>query len=170
MKHKIYEEWLVLSLYDELSGHEQVLLHEHLEGCEKCRKEKEVLSALHGTLAHRKLSFSQEPMLQKARRELRLQIAQKAVSPSTWDRIVGIVDELVRPRIQIAVRTVGILAVGVFLGYVLFQHPADGILSQPGFSTAAAVDAAEPQITNLRFIDRDPQTGRIERFPCHSLR
>jgi hypothetical protein len=162
MKHIQFEEWLVLSFYDELSETEQALLNEHLSTCERCRKEQEEIKTLHGTLAHRRLAFPQDSMLQTARRELRLRIAEKVASPSLREKILGTIDRFVGLRVQVAFGAVVTLAVGILIGYIFFNHSSSGVLTQSGFSTAAAVDAAESQVTNLRFLERDPQSGNIE--------
>ena len=64
MNHKQFQEWLQLSLYDELSEQEQTLLNDHLTRCENCRVEIDELKKLHQTLTHRQFKVAQEPLLQ----------------------------------------------------------------------------------------------------------
>ncbi len=121
MKHKQFEEWLQLSFYDELSEQERALLDNHLTTCEQCRNELDELKKLHSTLAHRKPAAVQEPLLQDARRNLRLRIHADSTQKSLWRKVQDALDEVLAPPLQIALGGVAMLAIGILVGYFVFQ-------------------------------------------------
>jgi hypothetical protein len=159
MKHKQYEEWLQLSLYHELSEQERTLLDNHLASCEQCRKDLDELNKLHNTLAHRQSIMVQETLLRDARRNLRLRIHAEAAHKSLWDKIKDALDGILSPPVQAALGGAAMVAIGILAGYFVFKEPADKPLT---IQQTASMEAGEYQITNIRFIDRDTQTGNIE--------
>jgi len=163
MKHKQFQEWLQLSLYDELSDDETGLLRDHLTTCEQCRNELGELKKFHQTLAHRHLAVAQEPVLQDARRNLRIRIRAEAERESVWSILQGALDYVMAPRLQVALGGVAILAIGILTGYVIFKSPAAGSsFLQSTASSSSAMEAGEPQIINIRFLNRETQTGNVE--------
>ena len=89
MKHKQFEEWLQLSLYNELSEQEQTVLDNHLKTCERCRADLKELKKIHVALAHRQTVAIKKPLLQDARRSLRLRIQADSEQKSLWTEIEG---------------------------------------------------------------------------------
>jgi hypothetical protein len=159
MKHKQYEEWLQLSFYDELNEQERTLLDKHLAACEICRSSLVELKKLHGTLAHRQVAGLQESTLQDARRNLRLHIHALAEHKSPWRKMKDALDGILAPSLQVTLGGTAMVAIGVLAGYVLFGSHGDQSLL---LRQTSAMEAAEPQIMNIRFLDRDAQTGNIE--------
>jgi hypothetical protein len=163
MKHKQFHEWLQLSLYDELNDQEVRLLQDHLTTCEECRNDLDELKRLHRTLAQRQLAVAQEPLLQDARRSLRVRIRTEAEKESLWTILKGALDYVMAPRLQVVLGGIAIMVIGILTGYVLFKSPAGGSsFFQSTASTSSAMEAGESQITNIRFINREPQTGNVE--------
>jgi anti-sigma factor RsiW len=163
MKHKQFEDWLQLSLYDELSEQERGFLENHLEMCAQCRSDLHELNALHKTLAHRRLAVAQETFLQEARRDLRLRIHADGKHRSFWKTLKSAVDEFLDPQIQAALGGFAILVIGILIGYYILASSSERIplqLQTTGMSSA--MEAGESQISNLRFLDRDGQTGNVE--------
>jgi hypothetical protein len=159
MKHKQFEEWLQLSLYHELSEQERVLLDNHLTTCEQCRRDLDELKKLHSTLAHRPSVVIQEPLLQDARRNLRLRIHAGAAQKSLWGKVKDALDGFLAPPVQAALGGVAMIAIGILVGYFVFRAPSEESLA---IKQTAAMEAGESQITNIRFLDRDAQTGDVE--------
>jgi len=159
MKHKQYEEWLQLSLYHELSEQERVLLDNHLTTCNQCRRNLDELKKLHGTLAHRSTVAVQESLLQDARRNLRFRIHEGAIKRSIWGKVKDLLDGILAPPVQAVLGGVTMIAVGFLVGYIAFKAPSEKSLA---IKQAAAMEAGESQITNIRFLDRDAQTGDVE--------
>jgi anti-sigma factor RsiW len=158
MKHKQFEEWLQLSLYHELSEHEQVLLDNHLTTCERCHSDLDELKKLHSTLAHRQSVAGQESLLQDARRNLRLRIHARA-QKSLWGEVKNVLDGILTPPAQVTLGGIAMIAIGILVGYLVFKAPSEKSLA---LKQAAAMEAGESQITNIRFLDRDAQTGDVE--------
>ena len=158
MKHKQFEEWLQLSLYQELSEQERVLLDNHLTTCERCRRDFDELEKLHSTLAHRRSVAAQESLLLDARRNLRLRVHAKA-QKSLWGEVKNVLDGILTPPAQVTLGGIAMIAIGILVGYLVFKAPSEKSLA---FKQTAAMEAGESQITNIRFLDRDAQTGDVE--------
>ena len=163
MKHKQFEEWLRLSLYDELNDQEQAVLDKHLAACERCRVEFDELKKIHSTLAHHRPIAIQEPFLQDARRNLRLRIQTESEHHSPWAKVRALFDGILAPPLQVALGGAAILILGILVGYIVFKSPSDNLLAmrQTAFASPA-VEAGESQITNIRFLDRNTQNGDVE--------
>jgi anti-sigma factor RsiW len=159
MKHKQFEEWLQLSLYDELSEQERVLLDNHLTTCERCRSDLDELKKLHGTLAHRQPVTAQESLLLDARRNLRLRIHAEATQKSHWSKVKDALDGILAPTVQVMLGGVAMIAIGILVGYFVFKVPTEKSLA---LKQTAAMEAGESQIKNIHFLDRDLQTGEVE--------
>jgi anti-sigma factor RsiW len=159
MKHKQFEEWLHLSLYHELSEQERVLLDNHLTTCEQCQRNLNELKKFHSTLAHRQSVAAQESLLQDARRNLRLRIHAGATQKSLWDEMKNVLDGILAPPVQVTLGGVAMIAIGILVGYFVFKAPSEKFLA---IKQAAAMEAGESQIANIRFLDRDAQTGDVE--------
>jgi hypothetical protein len=114
-------------------------------------------------LAHRKTIATQKSILQDARRDLRLQIHKIVTRESVWSKLKGAVDDILSPPLQFALGGVATLFIGILVGYFILKSPADkpSWLQQVS-SSPAVMEASESQITNIRFLDRDTQTGNIE--------
>ena len=163
MKHKKFEEWLQLSLYNELSEQEQVLLTHHLQACEQCQLELVKLKKIHESLSLRKSIAVSEPMLQEARRNLRLRIQADAEKITLWKKLKRRIDDFLAPPLQIAFGGAATLALGILVGYILFKMPSENNLHfrQTAYTTSA-MEAGESQVTNIHFVDRDVQSGDVD--------
>jgi hypothetical protein len=159
MKHKQFEEWLQLSLYQELNQQEQVLLDDHLTICEQCRSNLDELKKLHSTLAHRQSVTVQESLIQDARRNLRLRIHAESIQKSLWSKMKELLDEILAPPVQAALGGIAMIAIGILVGYFVFKAPSENSLA---LKQASAMEAGESQIKNIRFLDRDSQSGDVE--------
>lgn len=159
MKHKQFKEWLQLSTYNELSEQEQALLNRHLATCEQCRRAFEDLNKLHDALAHHQSVEVQEPLIQEARRNLRLRIQSGAAQESLWNKIKDALDEIIAHPVQAALGGAAMIAIGILVGYLAFRAPAE---SSFPIQKTSAMEAGESQVTNIRFLDRNPQTGDVE--------
>jgi anti-sigma factor RsiW len=163
MKHKQFEEWLQLSLFNELSEQERTVLDNHLMTCERCRIELNELRKIHAALAHYRPIAIQEPLLQDARRNLRLRIQADSEQKSLWTKLKSMLDEFLAPPLQVALGGVATLVIGILVGYFIFKLPSEKNLAlrQTAFASSA-MEAGESQITNIHFLDRNAQNGNVE--------
>ena len=159
MRHKQFEEWLQLAKYNELNEQEQALLNNHLTACEKCRIEAEELNKLHDILAHRKSVEIKESLIQDARRNLRVKIFSGTGKETLWESIKNKIGEYASSPVQVALGGAAMTVIGIVIGYFAFKAPAEEPFP---IRQASAVEAGESQITNVRFINRDTQTGDVE--------
>jgi hypothetical protein len=166
MRHQQYKDRLQLMLYDELSTQDQQDLERHLEGCAECRAELEELKRFHSVLAQHTPSFVTDALLQEARYELRGALRTERLKQPIWEKLAERVHNLIFQQYKIAFGAVATLAVGLFLGYLVFS-PGSGEREIQQLPTQAAKKTAQPlggntQITNVRFVNSDPTSGEVE--------
>jgi hypothetical protein len=166
MNHQHYKDQLQLMLYDELDAQDRQDLEEHLEGCTECQAELEELKKFHSVLAQHIPAFATDELLQEARHELRGALRTERTKQSIWEKLADRARNLVMPQYKIAFGAVATLAVGVFVGYLVFAPSAtEREIQQP--ASPAAKEASQPlnenpRITNVRFVSSDPTTGDVE--------
>ena len=153
----------MLSLYHELSEQEQTVLDNHLATCERCRVELADLKKIHATLTHHQPAAIQEPLLQDARRNLRLRIKTDSEKKSLWSKVQGTLDRILAPPLQVALGGAAMLVIGIIVGYFVLKLPSEKnlVMRQTSFASSA-MEAGESQITNIRFLDRNEQNGDVE--------
>jgi len=163
MKHKQFEEWLQLSLYNELSEQEQTLLDNHLTICERCRLELNELKRIHAILAHHQPVAILEPLLEDARRNLRMRIQADSEKKTLWKKVQAALDGIFAPPLQVALGGVATLVIGILVGYFVFKSPTEKNLAlrQTAFASSA-MEAGESRITNIHFLDRNALNGDVE--------
>ena len=159
MSHKEIREKLPLLLYNELTEIERVSVEQHMEQCVDCRNELAEIRKLHGSLADKPVTPTEE-LLQAARHQLRgaLRLERSRHQELPGRRLI-----LWRPLFQYALGAVATLAVGVFVGYLAFgsriqeHHRATG----PG-DGSGPMQNGDLQIANIKFIDADATDGQVE--------
>jgi len=166
MNHQHYKDQLQLMLYDELSTQDRQDLEKHLEGCTECQAELAELKKFHSVLAQHAPAFVSDEILQEARHELRGALRTERIRQSVWEKLAERVRNLIQPQYKIAFGAVATLAVGVFLGYLVFAPRATERVTQQ-LTTQAAKETSQPlkentRITNVRFVNSDPSTGEVE--------
>jgi hypothetical protein len=114
-------------------------------------------------LAYRQPVSAEKSMLQDARRALRLRIHADLTRKSVWSKLNGAIDDILAPPLKVALSGVMILTIGILTGYFILRSSTEKSLGLRQISSSASVmEAGESQITNVRFLDRDIQTGTIE--------
>jgi hypothetical protein len=162
MNHKKYKEWIQLFLYDELTQKEKDELNDHLNNCNECSAEFEKQKRFFSALQNNPLPEADQNLLSEARREfnaaLKVERTKKNLFPFTKINLSGFFFSPFR----IAFSGTAVLAVGVLIGFLLFnkQNEITIPLLEEGNSLASLED--KTQISNLRFIDQDPSDGEIE--------
>ncbi len=153
-------------LYDELGTQDRQDLEEHLEGCTECQAELEELKKFHSVLARHMPAFATDELLQEMRHELRGALRTERMKQSVWEKLAEHARNLILPQYKIALGAVATLAVGVFLGYLVFAPRVTEREAQQ-LTTPTAKEASQPlkentRITNVRFVSSDPSTGQVE--------
>jgi hypothetical protein len=104
-----------------------------------------------------------ESFLQDARRDLRALLEVEKGRRTLLERIKDAVDDLLAPRWQVALGGIAALAVGILAGYFMFRSsPEKSLPAQQAGSLSPLMEAGESQIANVRFIDRNAQTGDVD--------
>jgi hypothetical protein len=166
MNHQHYKDQLQLMLYDELGAKDRQDLEEHLEGCKECQAELEELKKFHAVLAEHTPAFATDELLQEARHELRGALRTERRKQSIWEKLTDRAHSLIQPQYKIAFGALATLAVGVFLGYLVFAPRATvQEIQQPTSPTPKGTFQPlkeNTRITNVRFVNSDASTGEVE--------
>lgn len=168
MNHTEYQEKIELLLYGELTAAEHEEAERHMEACDACRAHFEELKKLHGLLARYAPVQASEELLQEARSGLRSALAHAPRGNGIREWLAGLFSPAAGPRYALALAGAVTVALGFFLGYLVFATRAAQV-EQPG-STAPVVPAKTErpllpdggQITNVRFLNSDVKGGEVE--------
>jgi Putative zinc-finger len=171
MEHQKYKDWIKLYFFNELGKREQQELDEHLMNCSECKAEFEDQERLISFLSKEesgKLPDTQ--LLNEARREfraaLRVETDNKNFGRNILDRLISFIST----PYKFVLSGAAILLIGFFAGYLVYNsstniNSASPILSQNqpgnGLSTVS-LEQDNIQITNVHFLNKNPQTGEIE--------
>ncbi len=159
MNHQQWKEWVNLLAYEELDAERKRLTEEHLKDCVSCREEWDQLKRLHRAMDNHAVQIPTEQLLQEARQELRAALRYERNRPSLSLHVRGWFSSFV-PNFRVATGFAAMLAIGLFGGYVFFRitGPTRIIISEP----KPDVVASDADISNIRFVDADPNDGEVE--------
>ena len=165
MNHNQFKEWLLLSVYGELTSEEQQVLDDHLPECAECRSELAELNKLNAAIGKRKLVEPSDQLLREARRELQVALRIERSRRTLLQRVKDYVTETLSPQYRIAFGAAAMLGIGLLAGYWIFSAPHSS--SQPGAlvveeDATQYSEVGEARIANVRFIDADPSDGQVE--------
>jgi hypothetical protein len=165
MNHNQFKEWLLLSVYDELTPEERKALEQHLPECTGCREELTELNKLSAAAGKRTLIEPSDALLREARRELLVALRIDRSRRGVFERVKEYVSETIAPQYRIAFGAVAMAGVGLFAGYMIFSLPASsslpgGLLVDEG--NAQYSEVGDARIANVRFIDADASDGMVE--------
>ncbi len=166
MTHEEFRERIELLFYNELPAGEQGVTEAHLLECKECRAFHDELKKLHGVLAQYTPVEVNDRLLFEARDQLLSAIRQEGSRNSLWDGVRSFISDVFEPGYKIALGGVLTIALGFFLGYVAFrpssvQAPSLQVPLQAVNQAPAAVKE-EGQITNVRDMSTDPNSGEVE--------
>ena len=165
MRHRKYEELLVLSVNGVLTPAEESDLVQHLAGCSQCRNERVLLQKLGKSVeAAREVPRADEALLQESRRDLHALLLRE-VHAHQRISLFARFRELAPPiRISFAGALVFVLAVGLLAGWFL-RPGREPARSPQGLATAATASfpqEGKTEIANVRFFDRGESSGTVE--------
>lgn len=167
MNHKQYQELIELYFYDELDEPQRKEAEQHLSECAECRSLHDELKKLHGVLAQYTPLQVSDAVLQSARHDLQAALRDERAKGSSRSNILDWITETLFPQYKLAFSAVAIVALGFFLGYLVFRSPeAPGEKVEPtNVKQAKEERPAMPeggQITNVKFVDSGTNNGEVE--------
>lgn len=174
MKHTQFKEWLQLSVIDELKDDERALLTIHLGECATCREELNELEKFYSVIGHRESIEVSDALLQEARQQLRRALLEQRLAKPLWERAFESIYEYIFHEYKIAFGGIATMALGIFVGYVVFMPPRTGEGNpareeRPVLQQAMSVNETKESFTqeetrtsNLHFIDSDAGDGVVE--------
>lgn len=163
MKHNEYKQLLQLSLFGELKSEEQIILKEHLLGCEECRAELEDQKNLLELLSGKKKPIVDEKVLSEARYQLRGALRSAQSHKNILNSAAESISQLFTNPLKFAFSGIALLVLGIIIGSLFFSKSAETQFSnqQNGENRFASM-SEDISISNVRFIDSDASDGEVE--------
>jgi hypothetical protein len=161
MDHNKYKELNTLSVYEELKTEEQADLLHHLLSCPECLTDFEEKRLFKDNLLNVKLPELDAPLLNQARRELRIALGNEfKVSP--LKKTVEALSSFFTGRYQPFIVGTAMALMGLFVGkYVLSFNP--NIPKEEIFQIRpASLFQENLQITNVKFADNVSTDGKVD--------
>jgi len=175
MNHKDFLEMIKLGTYDELDETNKPAFYRHLSECDECRREFETQEELKKVLELSKTPEVDDELLKEARLQLKGAfriVADSGKLQNSRAKKAGVFNEFINSifssNMKLAFSSISILLVGFLLGYLIFRNP--GSIEQKGtqLTNVSKVNNSfisnnnTEWISNLRFVNKDPQTGEVE--------
>ena len=166
MKHKQYEDWLLLFTYDELDRDELREFERHLSECSRCREELAEMKQFKLILEKSETVQLSDTLLQEARQALSRSLSNERKKRSIRDTIIETIYNTIVPRYKVALGSAALLAVGVLIGYLTFGR-MDISLNKEPIIAKKQVELVEPlgsdtRVSNVQFIKSDGVGGEVE--------
>lgn len=166
MKHKQYEEQLLLYIYNELAGEELQDFERHLHTCSGCREQLEEMKQLNLVLDQCKTVQLSDALIQEARQELAQSLKSEKKVKSLTNTIIETIYDFLVPRYKVALGGATLIATGVLVGYLVFQTDENSVNKEPVIAQNKVeyVDPLgdESRISNLQFSSSNPISGEVE--------
>lgn len=164
MDHLKFKELAHLSVFGEIKKTERDLLEEHLAECSDCREEIESLIRLKGILNKNRAVEVDEKLLSEARQELRAALRLERSKRNFFNELILNVKSFLMQNYKYSLGGLAALAVGILLGYLLFNSPQqDGLLTKNlNENTGSTFGDENIRVSNVRFIDQDVSDGEVE--------
>jgi len=161
MRHRKFQQWIVLSLQGDLDSSDERLLDAHLEGCAACRRDREEYRNVVQRMTQRKPVRVTKVQLDAARSELRAALRRlRSRRPGFMERIMWFLAP-VPAGLRYASAGILTLALGLLAGYGLFGNKFESPL-MPSLPRASQVEQGRTELTNVRFLHVDSRTGDVE--------
>jgi hypothetical protein len=161
MNHQQWKEWLNLMAYEELDAERKRLTEEHMKDCVSCREEWDQLKRLHRVMDDHAVQVPTEHLLNEARAELRAALRYERNRPTASSRVREVFSSFV-PSFRTAMGLAAMLVVGLFVGRMMAPTIVIPMQSEKTATTQPVIDTSNLDISNIRFVDADPNDGQIE--------
>lgn len=166
MRHKRYEELIVLSRYDEIGRDDEASLENHLKQCPSCSKLSRQLDELLPKVDARP-EMDIEQLIQEARSRVRNFLTRKKNQKAGR---AGYADSQSRqrwinsltPAYEVAGVALVALAAGVISGYLIFGGRYGAQSVRNVVSEISAKGAGAAAITDVRFLEGETASGNLK--------
>lgn len=174
MRHKKYENMIILAFYEEITADEKAALNNHLDSCPKCRDYMMRLAKSFPEKGVREEAVSGE-FIDRARRDLHRALEEdrsEGAGRQTVMRLPARRNWLSAgvPAYAFGIAALVMLAVGIASGYFLFggrNTAAGGMRSV--LSEISARNSEDIAIADVRFLTSDKESGDV-RFSFNLIR
>jgi hypothetical protein len=160
MDHNKFKELNTLSVYEELKIDEQSQLLHHLLTCPDCFADFEEKRKLKDTLSEHALKEPDPALLNQARRELRIALANNYKEKFMFG-LFDILASFFFSNYKLILSGTAMVLIGLFAGKIIFSAntPKDTLSYLPNSDGLIKNNA---QITNVKFADNIPAGGEVE--------
>ena len=158
--NKNIEEKFLLYLYSEMTAEEQHEIENKINTSKEYRDEYERLKKFHSFITTQTQAEVSEKVLNDARRQLRVTLAEERSKKSLSVIITSTIDRirnLVSPQFAYALGTVAALAIGIFIGSTFSR--SSHVASQ---SALQSESAEQSRIANVQIIENGTANGEVE--------
>ncbi len=174
MKHAQHKKRLHLSAVDELNDDERRLLDAHLSGCPECRHELKELLKFQSAIAGNPPEEVTDRLLQEARQQLHLSLLEHRLRKPFLRRAARWAQDVAVREYKMAFGGIGIAALGVFVGYLIFFQPQKvqektAHIEAPAVEQAVQLNTGTESFTqgntrtsDLHLIDAGGKDGMVE--------
>ena len=146
-QHDVYRDWLTLYVYQELGPEEEEDLQQHLETCDRCRKDLNELRALMEALDD--ADTVPDGLLEEARSDLRRGLGLHAPSAGPgWGRLSWW---------SLPAAVAASLVAGLGLGYAAFATAPTGPAR-----VAELLEGPDVGMVSVEFLDPDASDGQVQ--------
>ncbi len=167
MRHKKYENLIVLWIYNETSQEENRKLEDHLSSCSRCRDFREDVAKI---LPPRNVpeNFSLDAALHVARKNLHESLREEDSSRITGGRVRWSRPGPQRvfapvPAYAMAIVAILMFAAGVAASYLFINRKASTTASNASFLSELSLQNPDnTAIDDVRFLSNDPKTGEVQ--------
>jgi len=160
MEHQTYKEMLQLALLDELNDNELYKLHQHLIECSQCQAEYDKLKKYYDAVDQNKIGEIDEQFLQEARRQFRLKLDFDLSKQTIIEKVFNVLRRNLWAYKKPVFAGAFSLAVGLFLGYLLFT--SDGSVKISSLTENLGLTGGNTEVANVQFVNSVPNNGEVE--------
>ena len=160
MEHQTYKEMLQLALLDELNDNELHKLHQHLIECSECQAEYDKLKKYYDAVDQNKIGEIDEQFLQEARRQFRLKLDFDLSKQTIIEKVFNVLRRNLWAYKKPVFAGAFSLAVGLFLGYLLFT--SDGSVKISSLTENLGLTGGNTEVANVQFVNSVPNNGEVE--------
>ena len=163
MNHENYKQWMVLEHYKELSDKEKIKFNLHLEECESCRKEFDLMKNDLEKIPNEFKVKNEEQILNDARNSLRQIIIKENSKASSKNDRKNLLSFFAPPKFSFAFGGVALFLLGFLFSYLLLLNQNDNPLqTKSNASNFSYLNEEGMRLNNINFTYTNPNTGDIQ--------
>lgn len=164
MNREKFLELSYLYILNELTPSEREEFEKVLASDNELKKEFDETQRFYSLLDSGRQKENDEKLLAESRMNLMRNIRMEAERESLWENIKKLLGEYFLRKYKLALSGIATIAVGIFIGYLLFSPGGSGNIpdSAGQFNNAAILSSSDVNFSNIRLPESIPSEGEIE--------